>query len=139
MEISRLHVEAIAAATNHGNLMPLPLSSGAPIFLGSDVTTFLQKYESLAAFTSTNPTSSDGVTMFLYYCVEASDVRDTVVMMHGYVERDWAVLRTEMLDAFRLADSRSRDVIYTRRYLDNLCAEFGCRDDMETLKSFLRT
>ena len=104
MEISRLHVEAISAATKPRNQMPLPYSPGAPIFRGSDVTTFLHKYESLAAFTSTDPTSSDAVTIFPYYCVEGSDVRDTVVMMRGYVERDWAVLRTEMLDAFRLAD-----------------------------------
>jgi hypothetical protein len=88
MEISRLHVEAILAATKHWNQMPLPLSSGAPIFLGSDVTTFLHKYERLAAFTSTDPTSSDAVTMCPYYCVEGSDVRETVVMMRGYVERN---------------------------------------------------
>jgi hypothetical protein len=54
--------------------MPLPLSPGVPIFLGSDVTTFLQKYESIAAFTSTDPTSSDAVMTFPYYCVEGSDV-----------------------------------------------------------------
>jgi hypothetical protein len=44
-----------------------------------------------------------------------------------------------MLDAFRLADSLSQYVIYTRRYLDDLWAEFGCRDHTETLKSFLTT
>jgi len=139
MEISWLQVEAISAATKPRNQMPLPLSPGAPIFPGSDVMTFLHKYESLGAVTSTDPTSSDAVTMFPYYCVESSNVRATVVMMRGYVERDWAVLRTEMLDVFRLADSRSRDVIYTRHYLDDLCPEFVGRDDTETLKSFLRT
>jgi len=77
--------------------------------------------------------------MFPYYCVEGSDVQDKVVMMRGYVERDWAVLRTEMLDAFRLAESRSREIIYRRRYLEDLCAEFEGRDDTETLKSFLCT
>jgi hypothetical protein len=86
MEISRRYFEAISAPTKHWNLMPLPLSPGAPIFLGSDMTTFLHKYESLLAFTSTNPPSSDAVTMFPYYCVEVSDVRNTVVIMHGYVE-----------------------------------------------------
>jgi len=44
-----------------------------------------------------------------------------------------------MLDAFRLANSRSRDVIYTRQHLENVYAEFGGRDNTETLKSFLRT
>jgi hypothetical protein len=86
MEISRLHVEAISAATKHRNQMPLPLCAGAPIFLGSDVMTFVHKYESLTAFTSTDPTTSDAVTLFRYYCVEGSDVRDTVAMMRGYVE-----------------------------------------------------
>ena len=137
--ISRLLVEAISAASKQRNQMPLPNSPGAPIFPGSDVTTFLHKYEILAAFTVTDPSSSDAVTVFLYYCVEGSNVRDTVVTMHGYVERDWAVLRTEMLDAFRLADSRSWDIIYTQCYLEDLWAKFGGQDDMETLKCFLRT
>jgi len=139
MEISWLHVEAISAATKPRNQMPLPLSPGAPIFLGSDVTTFLHKYESLAACTSTDPTSSDAVTMFPYYRVEGSDVRDTVVMMRGYERRDWAALKKEMLDAFRYTDSRPDCLVYTRQYLENLCAEFGGRDDTESLKSFLRT
>jgi hypothetical protein len=57
------------------------------------VTTFLHKYESLAAFTSTDPTSPDAVTMFPYYCVECSNVRATVVMMRGDMEHDWAALK----------------------------------------------
>jgi hypothetical protein len=131
--------------------MPLPLSPGAPIFLGSDVTTFLHKNESLAAFTSTDPTSSDAVTMFPYYCVEGSDVRDMVVMMRGYVERDWAVLRTEMFGMFRHTDSQAVSFVYTRKYLEQLYAtlrdshrgrdhaEFGGLDQTESLKSFLCT
>jgi hypothetical protein len=96
MEISRLHIDDISAATKHWNQVPHPLNPRAPIFLGSDVTTFLHKYQSLAAFTNTNPTSSDPIMMFPYYCVEGSDVRDTVVMMHGYVQGDWCVLRTDI-------------------------------------------
>jgi len=86
MQISQLHIEAISAGTKHQNQMPLTHSPGVPIFLGSDVTTFLYKYESLATFTSTNPTSSDAVMMFLYHCVEGSNIRDRVVMMRGYVD-----------------------------------------------------
>ena len=59
--------------------------------------------------------------------------------MRRYVERNWAVLRTDLLDGFQLADIRSRDFIYTRHYLEDLCAQFGGRDDTEPLKSFLRT
>jgi len=139
MEISRLLVEAISAASTQRNQISHPYSPGAPIFCRSDVTTFLHRYVSLAAFTSTDPSSTGAVPMFPYYCVEDSEVRDTVVMMRGYVERDWSVLRQEMLDAFRLADSRSQDVIYTRRYLEDLCARFGGRQDTVTLTSFLRT
>ena len=117
--------------------MPLPLSPGAPIFLGSDVTTFLHKYKSLAAFTSTDPCSSDVVTMYPYYWVEGSDVRDIVVMMRGYVQRDWVVFRMEMLDAFRLADSRSRDVIYTRRCVEDFCTHFGGGDNSGNPEIFL--
>ena len=68
MEISRLHVEAISAATNPRNQMPLPLSPGATIFLGSDVTTFLLEYESVAAFTSTDRSSSDAAMTLQCSC-----------------------------------------------------------------------
>jgi len=81
MEISRLYIEAISAVTKYRNLMPVLRSPDMPIILGSDVMTFLHKYEILAAVSSTNPTSSDAITMFPYYCVERSDVRDTVVIM----------------------------------------------------------
>jgi hypothetical protein len=151
MEISRLHIEAILAASTQRNQIPLPYSPGAPIFRGSDVTTILHKYESLAACTSTDPSSSDAVKMFPYYCVEVSDVRDTVVMMRGYVERNWAILRTEMLGMCRHADSEADSFVYSRQYLKQLCAtfrdshrgrdhaEFGGLEQTESLKSFLRT
>ena len=89
--------------------------------------------------------------MFPYYCVEGSDVRYTVVMMRGYVERGWAVLRTEMLGVFRHTDSQADSFVYTRQYLEQLCAtlrdshrgrdhaEFGGLEQTESLKSFLRT
>ena len=78
------------------------------------MTMFLHKYESLAAFTSTDTCCSDAVTMFPYYCVECSDVRDTAVMKRGYVEQDWAVLKIEMLNAFQYTDSRPDSLVYTR-------------------------
>jgi hypothetical protein len=139
MEISWLLIEAILAASTQRNQMPLAYSPGAPIICGSDMTTFLYKYESLAAFTSPDTSISDAITMFPYYCVECSAIRDTVVMMRGYVERDWAALKKEMLDALRYTDSRPDSLVYTRQNLENLCAEFGGRDDTESLKSFLRT
>jgi hypothetical protein len=86
MEISRLLVEAISAASTQRNQMPLPYSPGAPIFRGSDVTTFLHKYESIAAFTATDPFSRNVVVMLPYYCTEA--IRETVMMMRGYERRD---------------------------------------------------
>jgi len=139
IEIPQLFVEAISAAGTQRNRMPLLYSPGMPIFCSSEVTTFLHKYESLTAFSNTDTSSSDAVTMIPYYCVEGSNVRDTVVIMLRYVERDWAVFWTEMLDEFRLADSQSREVIYTRCYLEDLCTQYRGRDDTETLKSFLRT
>jgi len=137
MEISRLHVEAISAAAKPRNQMPLPLCPVAPIFLGADVTTFLHQYESVAAFTATDPSSRNVVVMLPYYCTEA--IRETVMMMRGYERRDWAALKKEVLDAFRYTDSRPDSLVYTREYLENLCAEFGGREDTESLKSFLRT
>jgi len=137
LEISRLLVEAISAASTQGNQMPLLYSPGAPIVRGSDVTTFIQPYESPAAFTSTDPSGSNAVMVFPYYYVDGSDVRDKVVMMYGHVERDWAVLRTEMLDPFRLADSRSRDVIYTRRCVEDFCTHFGGGDNSGNPEIFL--
>jgi len=89
--------------------------------------------------TSTNPSNSDDVTIFPYSCVEGSDARDTVVTMHRYVERDRAVLRMEIFDAFGPADSRSLDVIYMGRYLEDPCAKLEGRGDTEILTSFLHT
>ena len=86
MEISRLLAEAISAASTQRNPMPLLYSPAAPIFRGSEMMKFLHKYESLAAFTSIDPSKSDPVPMFPYYCVEWSDVRDKVVKMCEYVE-----------------------------------------------------
>jgi hypothetical protein len=75
--------------------------------------------------------------MFMHYCVEGWDIGDTVVMTRRYMERNWAVPRTEILDSFRQAESRSRNIINILRCLDNVCAKFRGRDDMETLKFFL--
>ena len=116
--------------------MPLLLSPGTPIFLSSDVTTFLHKYESIAAFTATDPSSRNVVVMLPYYCTEG--IGETVMMMRGDGRRDWAALKKEMLDAIWHNDSRPDSPVYTRQCLENLCAEFGGRDDTETLKSFLR-
>ncbi|KAF8252878.1 hypothetical protein K440DRAFT_269580 [Wilcoxina mikolae CBS 423.85] len=139
MEISELLAEAI---TKHRNTMPLPHTLGAPIFRGPDVTAFLHKYESLARFTGTDPSSKDVISMFPYYCAEGSDVRETVMLMHRYANRDWATFKTERLDAFRHSDSRA--LVYTRRYLEELCTSFGGRhkdfgnlEQIECLKSFL--
>jgi len=99
MDISRLQVEAISAATKPRNQMPLPHSPGAPIFPGSEMTTFLQKYESIAAFTATDPSSRHVVVMLPYYCTEA--IREMVMMMPSYERRDWVALKNEMLDEFR--------------------------------------
>jgi len=137
MEISQLHVEPISAATKHRNRMPLSLSPGAPIFLGFDMTTFLHKYESIAACTATDPSSQNVVVMLPYYCMEA--IGQTVMMMRGYERRECTVLKKEMLDAFQYTDSRPDSLVYTRQNLENLFAEFGGRDDTEGLKSFLRT
>jgi len=71
--------------------MPLPLSPGMPIFLGSEVTTFLHKCESIAAITPTDPSSRHVVVVSPYYCTEAT--REMVIMMCGYERRDWAALK----------------------------------------------
>jgi len=151
MEISRLPLEAISAATSHRNQMLLPLSPGWPIICCSDVTMFLPKYKSLPAFTSTDPSSSNAVSIFPYYCVEGSDVRDMVVMMRGYMEQDSAVLRTEMFGVFWHTDSQAVSFVYKCQYLEQLCAtltdshrgrdhpEFGGLNQMESSKWFLLT
>ncbi|KAF8246034.1 hypothetical protein K440DRAFT_685913 [Wilcoxina mikolae CBS 423.85] len=135
MDIARLLAMTI---TKYWNVMPLPNTPGAPSFHRIDVTTFFHKYESLAAFTATDITESSIIGMFPYYCVEES-IRDKVMMMRSYADREWATLKMEMLDVFCPTDSRPNSVIYTHQYLEQLCTEFGGRDDTESLKSFLRT
>jgi hypothetical protein len=135
MEISWLLIEAIPAASKQRNQMPIPLSPGVPIFLGSDVTTFLNKYESIATFTATDPFTQNVIVMFPYYCMAA--IREIVMMICRYERQDWAVLKKEMLDAFRYANSRPDSIVYTGQYLENLCTEFRGCDNTETLKSLL--
>ncbi|KAF8254199.1 hypothetical protein K440DRAFT_635704 [Wilcoxina mikolae CBS 423.85] len=96
-----------------------------------------EKYESLATFTTTDVTESNDIAMFSYYCAE--EIREKVMMMRGYTDRDWAALKKELFDVFRYSDSWPDSLVYTRRYLEQFCAKVGGRDDMESLKSFLRT
>jgi len=42
-------------------------------------------------------------------------------MMNGYVKKDWELLKEELKDAFRHADSRV--YMYTRSYLERLCRD----------------
>ncbi|KAF8538323.1 hypothetical protein BDD12DRAFT_842974, partial [Trichophaea hybrida] len=129
--------DTVAIASQPQNKMLLPHTQGAPVFHGPDVTTFLHKYESLAAFTATDVTESSIIAMFLYYCAEGFKVREMVIMMRSFQCRDWAAMKMEMLDVFRHADSWA--LIYTRQYLEQLCAEFGGREDTKSLTSFLHT
>ncbi|KAF8247276.1 hypothetical protein K440DRAFT_661560 [Wilcoxina mikolae CBS 423.85] len=140
MEIAELVVETISL--QHWNRFPLPCTPGAPIFHGPDVTKFLHKYESLAAFTATDITESSIIAMVPYYCMKHPQVRETVMMMRGYTDRNWAAFKTELLDGFRHSDSRA--LVYTRRYLEELCTSFGGRHKdfgslelIERTKSFL--
>ncbi|KAF8241180.1 hypothetical protein K440DRAFT_638098 [Wilcoxina mikolae CBS 423.85] len=114
-DIPGLLAEAI---TKHRNAMPLPNTPGAPSFHGIDVTTFLYKYETLAPFTATDVTESSVIAMLAYYCTE--EIRETVMVMRSYTDRDWAALKKEMLDVFRLSDNRPDSLVYTRLYLENL-------------------
>jgi hypothetical protein len=91
----------------------------------------------LAAFTATDITESNVVAMLPYYCTE--EIRESVMMMGGYTDCDWAALKKEMLDVFRYSDSRPNSIVYTRRYVEQVCADFGGCDNTESLKSFLHT
>jgi hypothetical protein len=115
MEITMLRLEAISAATKPWNQMPLPLGPGAPIILGSDVMTFLSRYESIAAFTATDPSSPNVAIMLPNYCTE--EIWEMVMKMRSFERRDWAALKNQMFDAFRYTDSRHDSHAYTRQYL----------------------
>jgi len=119
--------------------MPQADSPDMPIFRGTDLTTFLHKYGSLATVSSTDPSSSDVVTMFVYYFVEGSDDWVTVAMRPGYVEQDWATLKKGTLDASQYTYSQPDSVVYSCQYVENVYAEFGGSDKTESVKSFLRT
>jgi len=88
MQISMLHIEAISAATKPRDQMPLPLIAGAPIFLASEMMTLLHKYESIAAFSTADPSSRNVVFMLPFYRTEA--IRETVIMIRCYERQDGA-------------------------------------------------
>ncbi|KAF8251477.1 hypothetical protein K440DRAFT_637442 [Wilcoxina mikolae CBS 423.85] len=109
MDITGLLMEAI---TKHQNAMPLPNTPGALSFHGIDVTIFLHKYENMAVFTGSDIIKSSIITMFPYYCMQSPQVRERVMMKHGYTDRYWAVLKKELLDVFRYSDSRPDSLVY---------------------------
>ena len=87
------------------------------------MTVILHKYECLAYFTNTNITKSSVITMLLYYCIE--EIREKVMMRHGHTDRDWAGVKKEILVVFRYSDSQPNSLVYTHRYLEQLCEAFG--------------
>ncbi|KAF8535126.1 hypothetical protein BDD12DRAFT_893943 [Trichophaea hybrida] len=126
------------AITKQWNAMLLPYASGAPCFYRVDVTTVINEYESGAVFPGTDSTESNIIAIYLSYCAETS-LWETVMMMSGYPDHHWAALKKEMLDAFRFTNSRPDSLVNSRRYLENIWAEFGGQEDTESLKSFLCT
>ena len=132
--------ELLAMLACGADRTPLPHMPGAPSFDRTNVTAFLEKYESLA-----QSTASAVIGHFPYYCTE--DVRETVLMLPAYaycddVSRSRLALRAEMLDTFRALDSAAFKL--TRRNLERLCSAFCdhsgdcpvCPRNLE-LKSFL--
>jgi hypothetical protein len=137
MGISRLHVEDISAATKPWNQIPLPLSPGAPILLGSDMTTILSKFEIIAAFTGTGPSSRMVVIMLPYYCTET--ISERIMMLSSYERRDGAALKKKILDQFLFTDCQPNSVVYRHQYLEHACTLFGGPDDIEKLEAVLHT
>ncbi|KAF8252862.1 hypothetical protein K440DRAFT_643999 [Wilcoxina mikolae CBS 423.85] len=74
--------------------------------------------------------------MFPYYCTE--EIRETVMMMRGYTDRDWAALKKEILDMFRYSDCQPDSLVYTHSHRGRDHA-FGGLDQTESLKWFLHT
>ena len=106
-QISEL-LAMLAILARGADRMPLPQMPGAPSFDGTNVTAFIEKYESLARSTNCDVTASAVIGHFPYYCTE--EVRETVLMLPAYAycnleARSWPALRAEMLDAFRALDS----------------------------------
>jgi hypothetical protein len=112
--------------------MPLPGTMGAPVFRGADVTKFIEAYESLSSRTGTDPAAEDVIATFPYYCSET--IQETIKMMSGYLKKDWELLKEELKDAFRHADSRV--YMYTRSYLERLCKDQRERGNVG-LKAFI--
>ena len=100
-------MELLAILARGVDRMPLPHMPGAPSFDGTNVTAFIEKYESLARLTNCDVTASAVIGHFPYYCTE--DVCETVRMLPGYCDdgsRSWPTLRAQMLDIFRQRDLR---------------------------------
>ena len=137
--------ELLVILARGADRIPLPHMPGALSFDGTNVTAFLEKYESLARSTNCDVTASAVIGHFPNYCTE--DVRETVLMLPAYtycdgVSRSWLALRAEMLDTFRALGSAAFK--YTHRNLERLCSAFCdhsgdcpvCPRNLE-LKSFL--
>ncbi|KAF8541879.1 hypothetical protein BDD12DRAFT_877613 [Trichophaea hybrida] len=98
------------AISKDRNQRALPHTLGAPTFHRVDVMVFLHQYESLVFFTSTKDTKSSISSMIPYYCVEEL-TQDKVMMMYGYMDRNWAALKKEMLDVIQYSNSQPDSLV----------------------------
>jgi len=87
---------------------------GAPVFGGADETNFFKTYEIPSSRTRTDPAAEDAIATFPYYCSET--IQETIIMMTGYLKKDWVQMKEVLKDAFRHTDSRL--YMYNRSYLE---------------------
>ena len=83
---------------NEKKEMPHQDTRGAPVVGGTDVTKFINVYESLSCYTRTNSVAEDVIATFTYYCSET--MYETIKTMVEYRRTDSVQLNEQLKDAF---------------------------------------
>jgi hypothetical protein len=115
--------------------MPLPETPGAPFFDSINVTKFLELYEIL--FTACHWDAITAVQWLPFYCL--GTVADTIRLFQGYIDRDWALLKRELLEEYRSQDSWQQ--IHTIAFLQQLAHRQALQtsEDYASIRSYTRT
>ena len=85
--------------------MPEPGSRAAPEFNGKNIHNFIKRWETLCKRCGTGAEDPQFVDELYWYCT--TECQATIAMMSGYVQKNWAILKKQLLDTYRRQDTLS--------------------------------
>jgi hypothetical protein len=106
--------------------IPPPDAAGAPSFSGSNVSDFIQKWEATSRRHGRAPEDADLIAEIPNYCI-AYILKEDIEILAGYDARDWTLLKSSMLKAFRALDDKART--YTQPFFNTYIRDWNGGQD----------